>query len=269
LSERNEPPVLVERRGAVAVVTLNRPDKRNAINSALGAALARAIEDLDDDEDVSCIVITGAGDRAFCAGADMAERVAEMDVSAGGQPQPTIQREGNTSPGRIGDGIGAVGRARKPVIAAINGFAYGGGALLAVNTDIRLAAPNATIRFVGASYGLVVGGSQLPRIVGPAHAKELLFTARVVDADEAERIGLVNRVVRQGTVLEAAVEMGKQIAANSGQAVEWSKRVIDAATEVDQGRREEGEANRALRGSADHSSRFRDAAGRVTGSGTS
>jgi methylglutaconyl-CoA hydratase len=244
--------VLVERRGGVAIVTLNRAQKHNAISSALGAALAEAMTGLDADESVRCVVLTGAGDRAFCAGADMAERVAEMDSST---PQPN----------HIGEGIASVARVRKPVIGAINGFAYGGGALLAINTDIRLASPNASFRFVGASYGLVVGGSQLPRIVGPAYAKELLFTARPVDAAEAERIGLVNRVVREGSVLEAAVAMAQDIAANSPAAVGWSKRVIDAATEVDQGRSAEAEANRALRGSDDHTSRFREAAGRITG----
>lgn len=230
---------------------LNRPDKHNAINSALGSALAAVMAELEADDSIRAIVLTGAGDRAFCAGADMAERVAEMDGSAGGS--------------RIGDGIGAVGRATKPVIGAINGYAYGGGALLAVSTDIRLASPNAVIRFVGASYGLVVAGSQLPRIVGPAQAKELLFTARAIDAREAERIGLVNRIITEGTVLEAAVKMGQEIAANSPFAVLWSKKVVDAATEIDQGRAAEAEANRSLRGSADHATRFRDAAGRVTG----
>ncbi len=247
------PPVLVERRGAVGVITLNRLDKHHAINRALSAALADAVAELEADDAVRAIVLTGAGERSFCAGADMKEGVDQLD--------------GRSDGNRAGDGIGAVSRATKPVIAAVNGYAYGGGALLMVSTDIRLASPNATIRFVGASYGLVVAGSQLPRIVGPAHAKELIFTTRVIDAAEAERIGLVNRVVRDGSVLDAAVKLGEEIAANSPLAVAWSKKVIDAATEIDQGRAAEAEANRALRGGADHASRFREAAGRVTGAG--
>ena len=278
MTENNEAaPVLMERRGAVGVITLNRPEKHNAINSALGQALGEAVREFEADESVRAIVITGAGERAFCAGADMAERVAQLDGGSNQQlatsnkdgdpiPESRIQSPA-PRPDGIGDGIGAVGRAAKPVIAAVNGLCYGGGTLLAVNTDIRLASPNATFRFVGASYGLVVAGSQLPRIVGPAYAKELLFTARVIDAAEAERIGLVNRVVREGSVLEAAVAMGEEIAANSPLAVEWCKRVVDASTEVDQGRAAEGEANRALRGGSDHTARFRDAAGRVTGRG--
>jgi enoyl-CoA hydratase len=246
-----EQPVLMERLGAVAVVRLNRPQKHNAINRAMSHALAAAIEDLEADEAVRAIVLTGAGDKAFCAGADMGEAVDQLDGRSEGH--------------RAGDGISAVSRATKPIIGAINGYAYGGGALLAVSTDIRLASPQAKIRFVGASYGLVVGGSQLPRIVGPAHAKELLFTTRVVEAAEAERIGLVNHVVPSESLLDEALKMAQEIASNSPLAVAWSKKVVDAASEVDQGRAAEAEANRVLRGGSDHASRFRDAAGRIVG----
>ena len=242
-------PVLCERVGPVAIVRLNRPDKHNAINRAMSLALAAAMADLEADEAIRAIVLTGAGERAFCAGADMGEAVEQIDG----------QGEGH----RAGEGINAVATASKPVIGAINGYAYGGGALLAISTDIRLASPAARIRFVGASYGLVVGGSQLPRIVGPAHAKELLFTARVVDAAEAERIGLVNRVVAADALIDEALALASDIAANSPHAVGWAKKVVDAATEVDQGRATEAEANRALRGSPDQTSRFRDAAGRI------
>ncbi len=300
------PPILSERRGPVGVVWLNRPEKHNAINRALSAALARVIAKLEADEAVRAIVLTGAGERAFCAGADMGERVAQMeddrnqeagirkqgeesgeapstptapvvlrgpqderlaaqDERLRGQPGDTSDQRPATTDQPPADGYGAVARATKPVIAAVNGLCYGGGTVLATSTDIRLASPNATFRFVGASYGLVVAGAQLPRIVGPAYAKELLFTARVIDADEAERIGLVNRVVREGSVLDAAVRLGEEIAANSPGAVTWAKVVVDAATEVDQGRGAEAEASRTLRATADHAERFRDAAGRVTG----
>ncbi len=246
-------PVLVERAGPVAIVRLNRPEKHNAMNRAMARALAAAIHDLEADDAVHVIVLTGAGDRAFCAGADMAEGVEQIDG----------QSEGN----RAGEGIGAVARATKPVIAATNGYAYGGGAALAISTDIRYASPNARFRFVGASYGLVVGGVQLPRIVGPAQAKELIFSARVIDAAEAERIGLVNRVVAAETLLEEAVRLGTDIAGNSPDAVRWAKQVIDAATDVDKGLQTDAEANRALRGSPDHTSRFKDAASKIVSTG--
>jgi enoyl-CoA hydratase/carnithine racemase len=249
----DEGPVLLEKEGAVAIVRLNRAEKHNAINRAMSTALAGAMEELESDDAVRVIILTGSGEKAFCAGADMSEGVDQMDGRGQGHG--------------AGEGINAVARATKPTIAAINGYAYRGGALLAISTDIRLASPEAKIRFVGASYGLVVGGSQLPRIIGPAHAKELLFTTRVVDAAEAERIGLVNRVVPSESLLEHATKMALEIAAASPYAVAWSKKVVDAATEVDQGRAAEAEANRALRSGADHASRFRDAAGRIVSRG--
>jgi enoyl-CoA hydratase/carnithine racemase len=129
--------------------------------------------------------------------------------------------------------------------------------------DIRLAVPEATFRFPGANYGLVVGGTQLPKLVGPAKAKELIFTARVVAADEAERIGLVNRIVPAADLEDAAWELALQIAANSPSALRWSKAVIDAATTVEKGVELEIESNRALRGSDDHTTRFRAATERV------
>jgi enoyl-CoA hydratase/carnithine racemase len=210
-------PVLLERDGPVAIVRLNRPDKHNAINGAMSAALARTMAEVDADDSIRAIVLTGSGERAFCAGADMGEMVNRLDGQAADSPAVS--------------GYSAVLNARKPVIAAVNGFAYGGGALLMVNTDIRLAAPTATIRFIGTTYGLVVGGSELPRIVGPARAKELLYT--------------------------------DEIAANSADAVQWAKRVVNAATEVDEGRAVESESNRQLRASRDHDNRFREATRRV------
>jgi enoyl-CoA hydratase len=151
----------------------------------------------------------------------------------------------------------------KPAIAAVNGYAFGGGAVLACACDLRLASERASFRFPGASYGLVVGGSQLPRIVGAPKAKELIFTARVVDAQEAERIGLVNRLVPHDELDATAWELALQIAQQSPPAVRWSKAVIDAATTVERGVTLETEANRALRGSPDHVARFRDATKRV------
>lgn len=246
--------VLCERLGAVAIVRLNRPDKLNAINRELSEALAETMQTLEEDESVLVTVLTGNG-RAFCAGADMKERAEALGPGAAAGQAATL------------NGVAAVAQAAKPVIAAINGHAFGGGAHLAVCCDIRLAAPEATFRFVGASYGLVVGGTPLARIVGPALAKELLFTARVIDAEEAERIGLVNHVLPSAGLLEAAVAMAKEIAANSPAAVRWAKRVVDAATIIEKGLEVEAAADRELRASAEHAARFREAAQRVVGGG--
>jgi enoyl-CoA hydratase len=135
--------------------------------------------------------------------------------------------------------------------------------VLAISCDLRLASERASFRFPGAGYGLVVGGSLLPRVVGGPRAKELIFTGRTVDAAEAERIGLVNQVVTHDSLDETARALADQIAANSPGALVWSKAVIDAATTVEKGIELEIEANRALRGSPDHVARFRDATQRV------
>jgi enoyl-CoA hydratase/carnithine racemase len=153
----------------------------------------------------------------------------------------------------------------KPTIAAIRGYCFGGGALLAIECDIRLAGADARFKFHGASYGRAPGGAVLPRIVGEARAKELLFTGDEVSADEALRIGLVNHVVPPGEVLEASVAMGQRIAANSPQAVKALKETIDLALPVDEALEHEHAANRDIGGSADSATRFRAAAARVIG----
>ena len=232
----------------VAFVRMNREEKHNAFHRELSLALADTIDNLAEDDAIRCVVLTGVG-KAFSAGADMTEALAS--VESGGR----------------GDGMARavvkVATLAKPIIAAINGYAFGGGAALAISCDIRIASERASFRFPGASYGLVVGGSQLPRIVGAPKAKELILTARVVDAGEAERMGLVNKVVPHEQLDDAAREMAREIAHQSPDAVRWSKAVIDAATTVQKGGDLEVEANRALRGSPDHLSRFREATERV------
>ena len=164
--------IILERDGHVATIRLNRPEKHNAINAEMSAELIECLDALEADDDVRVIVLTGAGEKAFCAGADMAEAMA-----GGTDGQGT-----NDSAARAAIRLL---RVKKPTIAAVNGYAYGGGAVFAIHCDIRVCSDAAKFRFVGATYGLVVGASQLPRIVGAPVAKELIFTARVVDAEEA------------------------------------------------------------------------------------
>ena len=243
----------VEQTGAVATISLNRPDKHNALSARLCHEIIDALDRLEADDAVSVLILTGAGEKAFCAGADMAEAVGgdgPKDSSNVGAPAQAVAR---------------VLRTRKPIIAAVNGYAYGGGAFLAINCDIRIASENARFRFVGASYGLVVGAFQLPRIVGAPLAKELIFTARTIDAKEALRIGLVNHVAPLDKLQRTAGEMAVAIAANSRAAVMASKEVIDLATASREALRREVEANVELRQSDEHRERFRAAATRVTG----
>jgi enoyl-CoA hydratase/carnithine racemase len=241
--------ISVEVSDGVGTIRLQRTDKHNAFNRELSEAVVQALDALEADDDVVCVVLTGTG-NAFSAGADMSEAVAAIDGSG--------RSEG------MGATIARVARFPKPLIASINGICYGGGALLAITCDIRIASDNAAFRFPGASYGLVVGGAQLPRIIGPAHAKELLFTGKVVRAEEALRIGLVNHVVAQDEIAAAAREMAQQIAANSPEALVATKEVVDRASEADDGYGREAAWNAKLRQSPEHHARFRAAADRVT-----
>jgi enoyl-CoA hydratase len=240
--------ILFERDGHVATVRLNRPDKHNAINAQMSAELIACLDALEADDDVRVIVLTGAGEKAFCAGADMAEAIS----TAGDSRRDAAARAAIR-----------LLRVKKPTIAAVNGYAYGGGAVFAIHCDIRVCSDAAKFRFVGATYGLVVGASQLPRIVGAPVAKELIFTARVVNADEALRIGLANRVVPHVELSAVVSEMALAIAANSPTAVIASKEVIDVGTTIAEGGKREMEHNLELRRSEDHRERFRAAAERV------
>jgi enoyl-CoA hydratase/carnithine racemase len=244
--------LIVEQTGGVATVRLNRPDKHNALSGRLCHELIDALDGLEADDAVNVLILTGVGEKAFCAGADMAEA-----TGSGGAKTSDV--------GAPAQAVARVLGTRKPIIAAVNGYAYGGGAFLAINCDIRIASENASFRFVGASYGLVVGAFQLPRIVGAPLAKELIFTARAIDAQEALRIGLVNHLVVPQNLEPSVMEMAQAIAANSRAAVMASKEVIDIATSSGDAIRREVEANRELRQSQEHRERFRDAATRVTG----
>jgi enoyl-CoA hydratase/carnithine racemase len=243
-------PVLLERRGRVGLVTLNRPEKLNALNSQLVDRLEQALQQLDADDDIGAIVITGAGERAFSAGGDMAEQIAALDGSS-----PTARVNAS-----------AVVRAcAKPTIAAIRGYCFGGGALMAIECDIRLGGDDARLKFHGASYGRAPGGASLPRIVGVAKAKELLFTGDEVSAAEALRIGLLNQVVPAVDVVETAIAMGSRIAANSPVAVKALKEIIDIALPISSVLEQEEYLNRDMGRSTDSASRFRNAAARVLG----
>lgn len=244
--------IIHERQGPVAVIRLNRPEKHHAINSVMSREVIECLDALEADDDVRVITLTGVGEKSFCAGADMSEAMA----------RGTDGRGTNDSAAQAAFRLSQV---KKPLIAAVNGYAYGGGAVFAVACDIRVASDMARFRFVGASYGLSVGASHLPRLVGAAMAKELIFTARTVDADEALRIGLVNNVVPLADLETTVIDVAEAIAGNSPAAIRASKEVIDLATLNTDAVKREGEYNRELRASDDHRSRFRAAAERVTG----
>jgi enoyl-CoA hydratase/carnithine racemase len=246
-------PVLEDRRGDVLTLTLNRPERHNALNAALNHWLGEVVRRAAS-EGVRAIVLTGAGDKAFCAGGDMLE-MSGVEESAAPLPPPGERLNAFTE----------LAKTPLPVIAAINGYCYGGGARLAVGCDIRLASETATFRLPGAEYGLVVAAATLPRLVGASKAKEWIFTARKFDAHEALAAGLVSSLHAPEDLLPAALAMAGTIASMSPSAVQESKRVIDAATLSDEAERLETEINRRLRGTPEQTERFRDATRRVTG----
>jgi enoyl-CoA hydratase/carnithine racemase len=194
-----EAPVLVERRGAIALLTLNRPDKHNALSLALLARLETLMRELGDDASVRVIVISG-NPRCFSTGMDLDDL---DEVRAVADTQRVL--------GRARDANAAIERCPRPVIAAIAGWCLTGGLELALACDIRVAADTARFGVTSARIGTVagMGGTQrLPRLIGPGRAKEVLFSAEPVDAAEAFRLGIVNRVVPAGQEVEAAAADG-------------------------------------------------------------
>jgi enoyl-CoA hydratase len=190
---------------AVAVVTIDRPDGRNAVDSATAALLAEAIETADADEAVSVIVLTGAG-GVFCAGADL-KALAEGD-RLGSPEEFTDTGRGPMGPTRL--------RTSKPVIAAIEGPAVAGGLELALWADLRVVASDATLGVYCRRFGVPLidlGTVRLPRLIGHSRAMDLILTGRGIDGVEAERIGLANRVTSPGDALAAAVALAHELAA--------------------------------------------------------
>jgi enoyl-CoA hydratase len=209
--------LLVEDIGGTAVITINRPTALNALNLATLGELEAAFAALSGDRSIRAVIITGSGAKAFVAGAD----IAEMQKMSPAQAR---------SFAKYGQGVFArLERLPQPVIAAVNGFALGGGCELAMACDIRIAAENAKFGQPETGLGITpgFGGSQrLPRLIGEGRAKELLFTADVIDAADALRIGLVNKVVAAGQALEAAAAMARKIAIRSPVAVGYCKTAI-------------------------------------------
>lgn len=193
--------VLYETRGPVAVITLHRPEVRNAVDKATAHALTDAFRTFDADPDLSVAVLTG-GQRHFCSGADL------NAVAAGEDERISLEGVAPMGPTRL--------RLSKPVIAALEGYAVAGGLELAIWCDLRVAGRDAVLGVFCRRFGVPLvdlGTVRLPRLIGHGRAMDLILTGRPVDAEEAQRIGLVDRVVEAGTAVEAAVSLAMDIAA--------------------------------------------------------
>ena len=200
----------IDRDGAVAVLTVTRPAVLNALNDATISELEGAVSRLAADDEVRAVILTGAGDKAFVAGADIRELAALTPVTA-----EALAARGHAL-------CHAIARMGKPVIAAINGYALGGGCELAMACTLRIAADTAKLGQPEISLGLLpgYGGTQrLPRLVGAGRALEMMLTGASIDADEAWRIGLVNRVVPRDELLPRTLELAQRIAAQAPVAV--------------------------------------------------
>ena len=215
--------VKVQREDGVAVLTIDRQEKLNALDRQVVEEIGQALLELEAERP-RAIVVTGAGERAFIAGADI-RAMSVMDPIEAKQ----FSEIGHAA-------MALLDRSPVPTIAAVNGFALGGGCEVALACDVRIAAENATFGFPEVGLGILpgMGGTQrLPRLVGPALAKELIFTGRRIGAEEAREIGLVNRVVGQGEALDAAMELAAEISANGPLAVRHAKAATNRALDVD------------------------------------
>jgi enoyl-CoA hydratase/carnithine racemase len=213
--------ILTERFDDVAVITLNRPDKLNALSFPLVRELDEALTQYEADDGVKAVILTGAGDRAFSAGADIHEM-------AGLNAEDLATRQDLR--GRATWHIATFG---KPLIGAINGLAYGGAALLSSTLDLRIGCERSAFRFLAASYGRVNSTWSLPLLVGMPKVKELLYTGRVVNAEEAERIGLLNQVVPAARLLDTCLEIAQMIAKNDARMVQGIKRLLHEQVGMD------------------------------------
>jgi enoyl-CoA hydratase/carnithine racemase len=220
----NEDILLVEEKDGVMVLTLNRPEVMNSLNFPLLHALRDQVEAVRFKTDMRVIIITGAGDKAFCAGADLKERA-------------------TLSPDQVKEYIftirnlfTAIEFFNKPVIAAVNGIALGGGTELALASDIRIASKNATMGLTETRLAIIPGGGgtqRLPRLVGKGKAKELIFTGRRVDAAEALDIGLVNKICEPDELLNECRQMAAMICETGPIAIEQAKYAINYGLETD------------------------------------
>lgn len=216
--------LVVTRDKHLATITVNRPKALNVLNRATMAELSAAADELEADESVRCIILTGAGEKAFVAGADIDELKTISSANEGAKfaswGQSILFRIENLS---------------KPIIAAINGHAVGGGCELAMACDIRLAAEHAKMGQPEVSLGLIPGwgGTQrLPRLVGKGRAKWLILTGEIISAQEALRIGLVDFVMPAGQLMNKARELARTIASKAPLAVTWAKRSINVGSET-------------------------------------
>lgn len=223
--------ITLEKRGRVAVITINRPDKLNALSSQVHIEGIAALDSLRDDPDVGCVVFTGAGEKAFVAGADISEFSGKTAVT-----QRAVFQERTL--------FNSIDTFPKPVIAMINGFALGGGCELSLACDIRVASENARFSQPEINLGIMCGGGgtqRLTRLIGEGRAMEMVLTGDMIDAATAERFGLVNHVWSAEELEEKTMELADKIASKAPIAAQLTKEAVKFASRsnLDEGLRRE------------------------------
>lgn len=217
--------VQVEKRSdGIAIVTLNRTDAANALSKQMLHDLKTAANHLRNNPEVRVIILTGAGEKAFCAGADLKER------------KTMTENEVRQAVRSIGEAVNEVANLPQPVIAALNGVAFGGGLELALACDIRIGSLETKVGLTETSLGIIpgAGGTQrLPRLIGVGKAKELIYSAKRLSAEEAETVGILEYVVPRENLLEKALEIATSIAKNAPLALVQAKTAINNGMEVD------------------------------------
>jgi enoyl-CoA hydratase len=214
--------LLLDTTERVATITINRPDRRNALNATVRSELVEALDHLRDADDVRVVIITGAGDKAFVAGADITEFA----------DRTPLEQRAAMAGRRVFDEVAAF---PKPTIAMINGFALGGGCELAMACDIRIAARSARFGQPEIRLGLIPGGGgtqRLPRLVGAGRALRMILTGDLIDAEEALRAGLVDEVVDDESLRERTLALARTMAAHSPVALRLAKAAVAAAWEA-------------------------------------
>ncbi len=231
--------------GGVATVRLNRPGRHNALGARMVEELGEALDEVEGAGEARVMILTGAGEKAFCSGVDLKERAA-----MGADERWAHNRTLNAFTERLA-------RLQIPTIAALNGLAFGGGLEITLACDFRIAVEGATFSLPEVGIGIVpgAGGTQrLPRLIGPTRAKEMILTGRRIDSGTALEMGLVSKVARSGELMEEARTLAEEISANSPFALAHAKAAVDMASEtaLEQGLRYETAAIRATLASEDY-----------------
>ncbi|AST58760.1 crotonase [Thermoanaerobacterium thermosaccharolyticum] len=216
--------VLFNKDDGVAIITINRPKSLNALNYETLKELDSALDKAEDDKDVKVVIITGSGEKAFVAGADIAEmrNMTPLEAKKFSEYGQSVFRKIETL--------------SKPVIAAVNGFALGGGCELSMACDIRIASKNAKFGQPEVGLGIIPGFSgtqRLPRIIGTSKAKELIFTGEMINSDEAYRIGLISKIVELSDLIEESKKLAKTMMSKSQIAISLAKEAINKGMETD------------------------------------